>query len=484
MRKWKPAADPRNQGAWLALSNFHPTPRGTYRTAPILVANGTATSVGGTPGTTIAALALPSTDGTVRTIVGTSTKLYGATASAFQSGSFTDLSKVGGYTASTWSVIQYGNITIAANKTDATQFRDATTANAFADLAGAPQAKILVVCALSVVAFNLSTAANSWAASDVGDYTNWTTGDAVTATPILDCPGEITAAIAFSDNVIIVFKKNSIYRMEYVGFPIYWRVDLIDEGRGVTAMHAVVKCGNVLIFSGEHGTTLFDGSGFRDLDDGFELNSGSLLAFTNAATAAVYLPTEKSAVFASAVDATVYNMTSDSWGNFGLYKNGESVSAGGYVLLQGPPSARLTAMGVSTRTISEAGLCFVNLSANPCVLKTDKAWTPHSSITASLTTSWMGDERTMTLWGRVTPLSANAENYATASATGLTMTGNLNDVPSTQGAMSVSSVTSSTATNRFDILKSSRFARFTPAVTGAFYEIADVAVDAKPAGTE
>lgn len=482
MRQWLPYGDHRRQDAWIALENFYPTSRGSYRTAPTFAKLGIAGAGPSTPGTTLRAWTSATVDGTVNTVVGTSTKLY--VADGFAAGTFTDRSKAGGYSASQWSFAQFGNITIAANNSDNTQWRNATGTSAFADLAGAPKCKHLVVQSNVLLGLGINGAENAWAASDVGDYTNWTTGDAVSSTPILARPGPITAAIAFKD-VVLVFKRNAIFQMRYVGSPIMWTVDLICDGKGVVAPGAVCNCGEFVVFSGEHGVTVFDGGSFRDISPGFDSTTLNELFFIFGTDSSCYFPSENAVVFFS-VNATlyVYNFTSQRWGKFKPYLSGGSSALTGYAMLTGDSYARYDAMQTNTWQIANSGLCLVKLSADPCVVASQNSWTPAASVFATIKSSYFGDERTKTAFRRVTPVSQNVYGQTTVAATGLSVVPYIGDKPDTVNATAGSAVTSSTGTNRFDVLTTGRYGAFEVKVTGAFYELDDLTVDAVPAGTD
>lgn len=482
MRKWVPYGDHRRSDAWIGLTNFYPTSRGSYRTAPTFIALGNAAAGPASPGTTLKAWVGYTVAGTANTVVGTSTKLY--VANSLAAGTFTDRTKSGGYTATQWAFAQYGNITIAANGTDNTQWRNATGSSAFADLAGAPKCNHLVVQSNVLLALGIAGSENAWAASDVGDYTNWSTGDAVTTTPILARPGPITAAIAFKD-VVLVFKRNAIFQMRYVGSPIYWTVDLICDGKGVVGPGSVCNCGEFVVFSGDHGVTVFDGSSFSDISPGFDSTTLNEVFFIAGTDASNFYPSENAVVFfAQNTTFYVYNFTSQRWGKFTPYLNAGSTAMTGYAFLTGDSYARYDATQANCWQIANAGICLVNLSQNPCVVRSQNAWTPDGSIYATLKSSYIGDERGKTVFKRVTPISQNVYGQTTVSATGLSVVPYVGDKPDAVAATAGSAVTSSTGTNRFDVLTTGRFGAFEVKVTGAYYEVDDVTVDAVPAGTD
>ena len=245
MRAWKNLAAPDDPTAWYDVNNMMPTPRGSYMT-------------------------IPPTLGTARTATGAGTVIIGFMADTlssyvewvFDSSKIWYFDGVSTYTDRTNSVaigsnpfpIQYGNITICAmgvgNATVAS-----TSGGNFAALAGAPQAEILAVCRGAVLAFNTNTSTDGWAASDVGDHTNWTTGESASGR-LLDTPGPIRAAITLDDSVY-VFKGRGVYRGWYTGNAVKWAWDLINPdigvapgtGSPVTAKYGIAASDSLILFT-------------------------------------------------------------------------------------------------------------------------------------------------------------------------------------------------------------------------------------------
>ena len=159
-----PDVDPTVAGVLTDCSNLIPF-EGGFRGAPV------ATSVGADA---LAAAcrgiaAVTNLSGSRRVIAGTSTKLYelGTTA-------WTDVSRGASYTLGTddrWSFIQYADATLAATPSAPIQ---RSTSGAFADIAGAPSAKIIEAAQGFAVAFNTSSFADEWYCSAYLDDTNWT----------------------------------------------------------------------------------------------------------------------------------------------------------------------------------------------------------------------------------------------------------------------------------------------------------------------
>ena len=79
--------------------------------------------------------------------------------------------------------------------------------------------KIVVLQSSSKLVFD----GDYWMASDIGDYTNWTTGEAASGR-LFQPEGPILWAFPFRDYVL-VGKKHAAYRGRYVGGIYKWRWD-------------------------------------------------------------------------------------------------------------------------------------------------------------------------------------------------------------------------------------------------------------------
>jgi hypothetical protein len=479
LRKYAPSANYRNPGIWTVLNNMIPTDRGTYRTPMTFTVRSTTNPA--TPGTTLAAWCGLTFTGVGVGYVGTTTKLYTFTVG----GVFTDKSKGGGYTntATGWSFCQYGNITLAANAVDATQFRDATGATAFADLAAAPIAKILLTQSNCVLAFNLSTGGADWKASDVGDYTNWTTLEAVGGT-IYQRPGPITAAVAFKDDVI-VFKANSVYRMTYVGDKVKWTTSLLADGIGCDGHQDAIVCGDRVIFTGSMGAYSFDGANFQDLMQGWN-NSKSM----GGCSESVYWPKTNTVWFAFRGVVYPFNISSGNWGSFGYVRN--TTGSGGdttHATVRGEPAARIAVLGTIYEFATSDAVTLIDLSStSQSILSGNAAWSTAGAL-ATIQTHLYGTDTGTTAFTRLTPILSveggpNGGGSLTPADTGMTLTVIPYDGPDGSGQGSTSTITSSTARNRFDFTVTARYAQFAINCTNSYFEIEDVIVDAKPAGLD
>jgi hypothetical protein len=145
----------------------------------------------------------------------------------YAAGAYTD--RTGGVTIGSYPFMaQYGDVSICAMGASTATVK--STGGNFSALAGAPQAEIVLPVANALLYLNTNTSADGWAASDVGDYTNYATGEAA-AGRLIQTPGPITAGVSFG-NYAIVFKGDAIYRLTYVGGVIKWTSELLYRGIG------------------------------------------------------------------------------------------------------------------------------------------------------------------------------------------------------------------------------------------------------------
>lgn len=214
-------AAPDDPGAWYAVGNMWPTKRGTYETAYVggsgidYTASGATTVKYAFGAKTLSGLREYVIDG----------KIWEFSGSALTDR--TNSVSIGSQPMMT----QYGNITICVM--GASTATVSSSGGNFSALAGAPQGEIVCVQSNAVLIFNTNTSADGWAASDVGDYTNWSTGEAASGR-IIATPGPVTAAVPYGNDVI-VFKPDAIYRMTYVGGTVKWQIQLVWKGLGVAA---------------------------------------------------------------------------------------------------------------------------------------------------------------------------------------------------------------------------------------------------------
>lgn len=254
-----PDADPTTPGVLTACTNLIPFEAG-MRGAPA------ATTVGASALASACRGIVSTSDlsGNRRLLAGTGTKLY-----ELNGTTWTDRSRAANYTLSTddrWSFIQYANATLAATPTAVIQ---RSTTGAFADVAGAPQAKLIEAAQGFAVAFNTSANADAWYCSAYLDDTNWTLSVAnqcVTGR-LIGGSGPINAARRFGDN-LVAYKSGSMFVGTYVGAPEVWRWTQVSTDVGCVGQDAVVDTAIGHVFVGRDNVYVFDGTTPRPLATG------------------------------------------------------------------------------------------------------------------------------------------------------------------------------------------------------------------------
>lgn len=251
-----PDIDPTTPGAIVDCANIIPTTNG-IEGAPTPLDVGLPALAAQSRG---AALLL-SLDGQRRGVIGTATSLF-----AVGTSSFTDISKVGGYTDNAenkWRFAQFGNASLATNGIEKIQ---ASTSVNFDDIADAPVAKIIDVASGFVMAFNISSALvgdlpHGWACSGIYDHTTWTpaTSNLAAWGMLMDTPGEIVAGRRLGQDVV-AYKERSMYLGRFVGAPVVWQWQLIASDIGAVSHECVIDTGVSHLFIGLDDFWMFDGA--------------------------------------------------------------------------------------------------------------------------------------------------------------------------------------------------------------------------------
>lgn len=199
-------------------------------------------------------------DGTRRLFVGTATKIFEAAAS-----SWTDRSRAGNYTgAERKRFTTFGNIVLEGNKSEI--IGAASPGGAFADIAGAPAAKILVSASGFVMALDTNDGVfgdrpDGWWCSGLRDHTTWTPSAATQAANgrLIDSPGSIRAGAALGNDVV-AYKPTSLYLGRYVGPPVIWSWQRIPGDIGCSGAESLVVVDSRHYFVGPNDFFVFDGT--------------------------------------------------------------------------------------------------------------------------------------------------------------------------------------------------------------------------------
>lgn len=489
MRKWQDLAAPDDPGSWYAVGNMWPTRRGTYETSDF--STGTSKTATGSATVYYAFCARALTG--PREYVVDSAKIW-----EYSGGSLTD--RTGTAAAAIFESVQmaqYGDVTIAALGVGrATAY--STGAN-FAALAGAPQAAIVCIQSNAVVFFNTNTATDGWAASDVGGYTNYSSGEAASGR-IIQTPGQIKAAVPYG-NDILVFKENAIYRMTYVGGVVKWQVQLAWNGLGIYqsggTQYCAVPTKHGVAFmtlkpgTNEPGVYLFDGSSAPVM-----LNPNNALTESAGPFVLTYDPIEDVLCIApgngsnangqitstgGVVSTSIYyyyNLLSGAWGkgSGGAEEDRESGTSSAYGVLQGDFYARAESSSkpVYWRYRSSAGNAMYRCAPI----------TPPSSATCFVQTAKVGRADRKTFFDRLTPLLRRRTDLGTDSASlELTLFREREDT----SAQTTRTISESSTRKRFDLTggaSTDNFARFKVTWTALDVEVDDFMISSKDAGTD
>ena len=254
-----PDADPTQPGVLTDCSNIVPYASG-FKGAPSPVSVGANALAAECRGAVVAT----KLDGSRRIFAGTQTKLY-----ELNGTSWTDRSAGGGsYTGSSesrWSFCQFGDTTIASNLADDMQ---SSSSGAFAAIAGAPKAKIVVSASNNfVLAFNTNDGTygqspDRWRCCAQGNQADWTVSVSTSANTgrLVAVEGAIQAAMTLGDYVV-AYKQRAVFVGTYVGAPVVWQWNLITGGEcGAVGKEAVCDIGGAHFIVSNDNFWLFDGT--------------------------------------------------------------------------------------------------------------------------------------------------------------------------------------------------------------------------------
>lgn len=255
---FSPDSDPNTPGILTDCVNIIPFESG-FKGAPSPV-NTASNNLGAACNGAVVAVKL---DGSRRIFAGTTTNLY-----ELASGVWASRTRATPYTGGTdtrWSYCQFGDTTVASNLSDAMQ---SLAVGAFADIATAPKAKIVVSATNNfVIAFNTSDATygvspDRWWCCAQADQTNWTPNISTLATTgrLVAVEGQIQTALTLGDYVV-AYKNRAIFLGTFVGSPVVWQWVLIPGGEaGCIGQEAVCDIGGAHFFVGNDNFWLFDGT--------------------------------------------------------------------------------------------------------------------------------------------------------------------------------------------------------------------------------
>lgn len=252
-----PDAPPTTLGVMTECDNIIPFERG-FRAAPLPEAVGLPVLALACRGAAVTR----NLTGGLRLLAGTAARLYESNGTAWA-----DVSNgTAGYSLGDedrWSFAQFGNSALAATITKRVQ---RSTSGAFAEIANAPKAKIIVSATNFVLAFHTDETTygdspDRWWCCALYDETDWAPAVSTQATTgrILDGQGAFTAAQRIGDDVA-AYKERGLFLGRYSGAPIVWDWFKVSEDVGAVGVDAVAVTSIGHVFVGSDNVYLFDGT--------------------------------------------------------------------------------------------------------------------------------------------------------------------------------------------------------------------------------
>lgn len=174
-------------------------------------------------------------------------------------------------TSMVWSFAQFDRFIIAGSPTNLLRFVTIGTPGNFTTIANSPQARVLGTVRDFLFCGDISDPTDGlinyrvrWSA--IGDSLNWplagTAGAQAVQSDEQDLKSENGAVRAiFATDVGVIFQERAITRATYVGAPLIFQFDTIDNSRGLVSRRAGVQMGRSIYFLAEDGFFVTDGSG-------------------------------------------------------------------------------------------------------------------------------------------------------------------------------------------------------------------------------
>jgi hypothetical protein len=171
-----------------------------------------------------------------------------------------------GYTATeSWDVTQFGSRMILANGKEKLQSFTLNISTAFSDLAAAaPTAKYVAVVRDFVVAGNAANFENKLYWCDINDPTDWTPAATSQAdTQVIPDGGDIMGITGGEFGIVLL--ESAIYRMSYVGSPLFFQFDAISRSQGCLSAGSVAQYKNLTYFLANDGFYVCNGQSVESI---------------------------------------------------------------------------------------------------------------------------------------------------------------------------------------------------------------------------
>jgi hypothetical protein len=415
-----------------------------------------------------------------RIIAGTSAKLY-----ELVGGSWVDQSRGAAYLGgpdTRWTITQFGDATLAANRADVIQ---RSTLGAFSDIAGAPKAEIIFSVGAFVMALNVNDGEekpDGWHCCAAFDDTSWTPSIATQATSgrLVSTPGRLTAGARLGEYAV-AYKQRSIYLGRYVGAPGVWDWIQVPGGEaGCVGKEALCDIGNAHLFVGDDNIWLFDGTRPVSVADGvvrewFLANSNPSYRYRTVCT--FDRPTNRVWIFYCSAGSTtldsalVFHVQTKKWGRVSLAAQAVLAFVGAQQSIDG-----LTGYGSTMESLGGvsfdsqfwlAGGRSLSIFNTSNQLQTMTG----SSVASGFMTGEVGDDNLVSSMTRVRLRYARAPGSATVTAA----------AKMNSGTEFANTATGSVLDGKFDLRQTSRWHRAAFSFTGPV-RVTHMDAEVKPAG--
>lgn len=275
--EWMPDLPALGNPGLIRAENVYPF-NGSYRALPTATIGSTATL----PATPIGGISFVGTEvagppGSVgapyyRALIGTASLLLrNSTSGAFA----TVGSAYNSAASSYWRMAQYDTDIVATNGIDQVQVCP-VNGGAAAALASGTAPVSAQVGTINKFLFLGDLASDPYAVqwSGLDAITSWPTPNSATATAqqsglqVMPAQGGTVTGITNGDQFGVIFQRNRITRASYVGPPVVFQFDKIDDSRGCFFPNSLVTVGDKHYFAAAFGFFVTDGVSVQSISDG------------------------------------------------------------------------------------------------------------------------------------------------------------------------------------------------------------------------
>lgn len=271
-KEWLPDIPPLENQGLIRAENVYPRD-GSYAALP------TATTGAALPSTPLGGISfVHGSPNAFGALIGTSSLLMRLQTSgsfATAGSGYTALASAGG--SSYWRFAQFDDVIVATNGLDAVQRLTigASVASTLGSASGnAPVSAQVGVINKFLFLGDLSTDPFAVQWSGLDDPNSYPTPNSSTAIAqqsglqVMPATGGTVTGISSGDQFGVIFQRNRISRASYVGPPVVFQFDTIDDSRGCFFPNSLVEVGTKTYFAAAFGFFVTDGVSVEPISDG------------------------------------------------------------------------------------------------------------------------------------------------------------------------------------------------------------------------